>query len=753
MPASRKQASRAPVTHSSERLLRALVAVSLALAPATLPGLATAQGIDQELKDLVPDAAVADPEGWAKSTPPAGSSPSSSAGVQPPPGQPGELDPGSPLANLPGLSVAWPDADPDKPEGATTSPALASLPPDPDVAQALADEQARPQLEVVPAGEEIRVAPHLTLVFPANLATFPEREAFLDRFRALSTLRTLASDNDTIAQIAARARVDKDLLDRLLRVYGYYDAIVLQTVGGSAADGATSKRSEDGIAVRFDVAPGDRFRFGTIDLGNLAAAGPDAPALRESVGIKPGDPLDNDRIVAGRDKLDVDLGETGYAFAEIGAPELLVDHKRLEGDLAIPVEPRGKYNFGHIVSQNPRFLSSHHLEDIARFEPGDLYRRTGQEDLKRAILATGLVSSVTVTPREVAPPPAPGQPGEVVLDVAVIPGPLRTVAGLAGYESGEGLRLEASWEHRNFFPSEGMLRVRGVAGTNEQLLGTTVRWNNFHGRDQVFTLDLTGNTVDRESYNARTVGFSATFEKLTTLTFQKPWVWSLGLEVLATAERESVVAGQAVPRTTYYIAALPARGAFDYSDNLLDPTRGWRTALRVSPEYSKEQGGPTVTYARVQADASAYQPVTGGVVLAERVRVGSIQGAGLESIAPSRRFYAGGGGSVRGFGYQAIGPRDSAGDPSGGRSLVEFSLEARVDTGLLGGAVQLVPFIDAGTVSESATPTLDGMRYGAGLGLRYKTDFGPLRLDIGTPLNRRAGDGRITVSVALGQAF
>ena len=135
------------------------------------------------------------------------------------------------------------------------------------------------------------------------------------------------------------------------------------------------------------------------------------------------------------------------------------------------------------------------------------------------------------------------------------------------------------------------------------------------------------------------------------------------------------------------------------------------------------------------------------------MRLGVIPGTGLDSIAPSRRFYAGGGGSVRGYGYQEIGPRDTAGGPSGGRSLAEFSLEARVSTGWMGGALQLVPFLDAGAVSETVTPDLHDIRYGAGLGIRYKTGFGPIRLDVGTPLNRRPGDGRITVSVALGQAF
>lgn len=650
------------------------------------------------------------------------------------------------MVELPGLTVPWPDSLPQP-------PALASLPPEPDVAQALAQEQQLPRPDAALTGEEVKVGDHLTLVFPQTFKAFPEQGVFVERFRSLSALRKYDTDKDSIAQVAARARADKDLLERLLRIYGYYDALVTQTVGNPRVAGAAAGETSADAAVRFYIAPGERYRFGAIDLGNLSLTGPDYPRLRGAFPILTGDPLDNDRIVAARTKLDTDLGESGYAFAKVGDPDLLVDHKRAEGDLTILTEPGGKYHFGHVISQNPRFLSSHHLEHIARFEPGDLYKRTDQEDLKRAILATGLVSSVTVTPRAVTPPPAPGQTGEVALDVGMVPGPLRTIAGLAGYDTADGLRLEASWEHRNFFPPEGMLRVRGIAGTKEQLVGTTVRWNNFHGRDQVLTLDLYGNTVKRDAYTARTVAFAATFEKLTTLLFQKPWVWSVGLEVLATQEKESAVSGQIVPRNTYFVAALPLRGAFDRSDDLLDPTRGWRAALRVSPEISKQKGGPKVTYARIQADASAYYPVNDRLVIAGRTRLGSIPGTAIENIAPSRRFYAGGGGSVRGYGYQQIGPRDTANAPSGGRSLVEFSLEARVGTGLFGGALQVVPFLDAGSVSAAVTPTFKDMRYGAGLGLRYKTGFGPVRIDVGTPLNPRPGDSRISVSVALGQAF
>jgi translocation and assembly module TamA len=111
----------------------------------------------------------------------------------------------------------------------------------------------------------------------------------------------------------------------------------------------------------------------------------------------------------------------------------------------------------------------------------------------------------------------------------------------------------------------------------------------------------------------------------------------------------------------------------------------------------------------------------------------------IDHVAPSRRFYAGGGASIRGFGYNLVGPRNNLGEPKGGRSLYEFSLEARVNTRFFGGALQLVPFFDAGGVEADVMPKFNDWRYGAGLGIRYRTGFGPIRIDVGTPLNPRAG--------------
>jgi translocation and assembly module TamA len=190
---------------------------------------------------------------------------------------------------------------------------------------------------------------------------------------------------------------------------------------------------------------------------------------------------------------------------------------------------------------------------------------------------------------------------------------------------------------------------------------------------------------------------------------------------------------------------------YDGSDSLLDPTRGFRLSGRLSPEISFHGGH--FSYGRAQFDASAYHPVGERVVVAGRVRLGTIFGAGLFNVAPSRRLYAGGGGSVRGYGYQRLGPKDLDGDPIGGRGLAEFAVEARVRLSAFGGNFGLVPFFDGGTLTSSARPDFSHWRTAAGLGVRYYSLFGPIRIDVGVPLNRQKGDGPFAVTVSLGQAF
>ena len=678
------------------------------------------------LEDLIPDSAVEDPDGWASQ----GADPADAGDAFVP-------EPETPIESPPGFDLPWPDD--------IAIETFEPLEPEEDIQFAEID-LGGPQLDFEDA-ETHRIADNLVLGFPQAEPPFSDRGDFVERFEALSTIEELGSDDANIAQLAARANEDEELLDNLLRVYGYYDGQVIRSIGTLEAGDETASQQP---TVRFDVIPGNRYRYGAIDLGNLASA-QDAETLRAAFEIYPGDYLQSDTIVQEQFDLDRALGETGYPFAAIDAPQLLIDHAREEGDLTLAVEPGGRYVFGAVTSNDPQFLSGEHLSTIARFEPGDTYQRSLSMDLRRAVTATGLVSTVEVTPREITPPQG-DQPGVVEMDVELKRAKLRTLAGAIGYGSEEGFRLQASWEHRNLFPPEGALKVRGIAGTQEQLAGVTFRKNNFGGRDRVLTLDAYANTIDSPAFEARTVALVGNYERKSTLLFQKEFSWSGGLELIATQERPPEIDGVSQPRQTYFVAALPASVLFDETDDLLDPTRGFRLGLRLSPEASTTNSVESF-YLRSRVDGSYYQSIGDRLVLAGRAAFGSIPGADLLAIAPSRRLYAGGGGSVRGYGYRKIGPSDALGEPTGGRSLVEVGLEARIRTGFLDGAVSVVPFVDAGSVGPDPTPGFDEIKVGAGVGLRYHTGFGPIRIDVGVPLTPDEDDAPVAVYVSLGQAF
>ncbi|MBO9516485.1 MAG: BamA/TamA family outer membrane protein [Porphyrobacter sp.] len=714
-------------------LRRVLTGLAASASLICSPVLAQNATTSRELQDLIPDEAVANPEAWAQQ----GVPPDETVVEEGP-----ELQADSPLAEMPLVDVPWPDeAEPVE---------IAPLEPEEDI-QFADFSDLLPDLNKdgtqVAMGLEERISSEVVLVFPADPMLFPERKEFVERFDALSTIERLDDDNN-VGRLAAQAREDEALLNRLLRIYGYYDAIVLRSIGDIQPG---EEKADSRPTVRFEIAPGTQYRVGTVDLGDLAQAGVDYPMLRKTFEVTTGDPLLSDKIVEERFDLDEALGEGGYPFAAIKDPELLVDHARSEGDLTMLVTPGGKYRFGTVTSNVPRLMSGKHLADIARFDPGDTYQRSLELDLRRAILATGLVGSVTLTPVETVAP-ANGEPGTVDIAVDMTPAKLRTISGRIGYGSGEGFKVEGAWEHRNLFPPEGMLRVRGILGTREQFGGITFRKNNFGGRDRILTVDAYASTQDYDAYEAETVSLIGTFERISTLLFQKPFSYSAGLELVATREQEKDAEGNLAPPETFFIAAVPLFAQFDASDDLLDPRKGYRVGVRMSPEASRTNGVESF-YLRGQLDATYYLQTSENLVLAGRLRVASIPGAPLSAIAPSRRLYAGGGGSVRGYDYRGIGPRNSEGDPSGGRSLLELSAEARIQTGLFNGALGVVPFIDAGTVGEDSVPSFDEIKVGAGIGVRYNTGFGPLRIDVATPLNPGPNDGWIGVYVALGQAF
>ncbi|WP_439532306.1 autotransporter assembly complex protein TamA [Polymorphobacter sp.] len=568
-----------------------------------------------------------------------------------------------------------------------------------------------------------------------------------DEFRGLSALWTRRNEPANLAQINRRTVEDRDLIDILLRSIGHYGS-------DTEIEVTPPVRPADPTAVAIAVTPGPLYRFSDIEVKPQAGASPETAELaRLLLGIEPGDPVIAAQVIALEEGLGEKLADAGYPFPQISAPQIVIDHATRSATLVQGVDagPRGIFGETRIEGETQGF-TPRHMRVLTRYKPGDTYDGALREDLRQALVQTGLFGGVSVTPEREGEPAADGT--QTIAMVARVEGaPLRTVSALGGYNTGQGVRVEGGWTHRNFFPPEGALTGRVVAAQREQLVAAEIRRRNFRYRDQTLFLGASVSTEQQFAYRARTATIGASITRESNLIWQKPITFSLGTEVLLTRQLDrSLRSATEDPNATFLIFAIPGSITLDGSDNLRDPSRGFRITTRISPEFTLRQGR-NFNYVRAQLDGTYYQPVGERTVLAARLHMGTIIGANRGRVAPSRRFYAGGGGSVRGFNFQGVGPVDETGAPTGGNSITEASIEARFRFRALGNDIGIVPFVDAGQVYQGTLPSFNSLRIGAGVGLRYYTAFGPVRIDVATPITREARDPRVAFYVSIGQSF
>ncbi|RYE03227.1 MAG: hypothetical protein EOP61_05545 [Sphingomonadales bacterium] len=559
-----------------------------------------------------------------------------------------------------------------------------------------------------------------------------------DRFKSLSALRQGDGKAANSAMVAARAREDEKLAVRLMQSLGYYDGTAISAV-------EQVPKNSGNVQASVIASPGALYRLGTVSV----VADPTVPPglIERELNLNPGDPIEADRVQGAEANVSLRLPQQGYPFVKVGQRDILLDEDVHTGDYTLPVSVGPRAVFGDVVTQGRRqALSAEHINILRRYKSGAIYDVRATDDLRDALIATSLFSTISVEPVRTG---EPGPDGTEVVNILVrqAAGPPRTLAGEAGYSTGQGIRLEGSWTHRNLFPPEGAVILSGVLGTQEQRASATFRRSNAGQRDRTFQTSVSLNHQDYEAYESYTGTLSIRWSRDSTPIWQKRWTYFYGAEIVGSNEDRFNYNRGKRDRGTWLIAALPGFVGYDRSDNLLNPTRGYRIKLNGSPETSVR--GAARPYARMMLEGTYYQPVSSSIVLAARARVGSIAGIARDDLPPSRRYYAGGGGSVRGFGYQELGPRSPDGKPVGGRSFNEFALEARYRFGDLG----IVPFIDAGQVYEGIYPTGQRMRFGAGIGGRLYTNFGPIRVDVATPIKRQKGESKVALYISIGQAF
>lgn len=571
-----------------------------------------------------------------------------------------------------------------------------------------------------------------------DLADKETETSLKSEFNALSALKKGDGKAANTAMISARLTEDSQLMETVLASEGWYSPVI-RTRLDAPADQANPEMSA--VIV---VAPGKRYVFSDIVL----KADPTEPAglVADNFALKVGEPIVAERVQGAEAKIAVALPENGYPFAVVGQRDILLDQDKGDGVYTLPVTtgPRGR--FGGFTTDGDLAFDAEHIQVLARFKRGELYDSRKVDDLRKALVATSLFSTVSVEPRKTDSAVGDGTQ-YVDLYVKQDAGPPRTISGSLGYAAGEGVTAQATWTHRNMFPPEGALIGNAILGTRQQGAGVTFRRSNAGKRDRTFELVAEAFHNDYDAYSAYTGRLAARIARDSTPIWQKRYTYAFGVELLATAETDYDPATNDRKRNTYYVAGLNGQVGFDTSDDLLNPTKGYRVTALLQPEATVRDGFDP--YFRARVDASTYYPVSDSLVLAARVRFGTIQGAGLFDIAPSRRLYSGGGGSVRGYAYQALGEQAPDGNPVGGRSLNEGSFEARYRFGNYG----VVAFVDAGQAYAETMPQFSDLRYGVGIGGRFYTNFGPVRLDLATPLGRKPGESRFNIYVSIGQAF
>ena len=558
------------------------------------------------------------------------------------------------------------------------------------------------------------------------------------QFRDYSSLEEGDGKAANATMVSARAKEDEQLAVRLMKSIGYYDGTAISTI-------ELSKGKDGKLLVTITATPGKLFT-----LGSIATKGdPTTPPglVDEALHLKVGDPIDAVRVEAAEANVSLRLPQQGYPFFKVGERDILLDDSDYTGAYTLPYDlgPRASFGGFTIEGDDPPF-DAEHVKVLARFKKGDLYDSRKVDDLRQALVATGLFSTVSAAPKETGET-APDGTEYVNMLVQQSPGPMRTLAGEAGYGTGEGILVQGSWTNRNLFPPEGALIVSGKAGTQEQGLSGTFRRSNAGKRDRTVTLGVSADHSNYDAYEAFTGTLFGRISYDSTPIWQKRFTYGYGFELVGTNEDVWNFDANERQRKTFFVAALPLDAGFDTSDSLLNPTRGFRIKANVSPEAAVKGGFRP--YARIRLEGDVYYPATDSLVLAGRLAVGTIPGIDRDELPPSRRFYSGGGGSVRGYGYQQLGPIAPDGKPIGGLSFNEFSLEARYRFGNFG----IVPFIDGGQSYDTVYPRGSDLHYGAGIGGRFYTNFGPLRVDVATPLNPRPGDPKVALYISIGQAF
>ena len=590
--------------------------------------------------------------------------------------------------------------------------------------------------------------------------------------RDASSLYSLRKDAPGDGEALAR-RAESDfgpIIDALWGA-GYYNANVTISIDGATlpiassdiaafARAAEAYRNRAPAPVIIKVDPGPFFKLRSVRVVNaLGVEFSEAELPQRIVGLKPGDPAAASEIRAAETRIINYFRKEGRPLAKIQSIAPVVDHAQNVMDVTVTAAPGPIAPFGEATINGPQTFDPAIVRSFLYIYPGDPYSPAAVADARNSIREIPAVGGVRITEGTALDPY-----GRLPYRIDVEDRLPYAIGASVKYSTTNGPEGQVYWEDRNVFGGAERLRLQASVFYAPPWFIASQSLRNFSpddigGRISASFLKpaLWGTTNDllidalAEKISTSGAGFVGYQAEDTDVTASLRHRFNQNFWVQAGLEAQKGDATDALGTVNYTLVGVPVSANFDTTDSKLDPPRGVR--VNVSAVGFGTFLGSSLDLVQAKAGASAYYSIDADsrYVLAGRVAAGAMGGPQLDEIPANWRFYAGGGGSVRGYAYNELGPTVFWGAVVGGKSLFDASAELRVK---VTDTIGVVPFFDIGNAFASNFPNFDQHLFtAAGLGLRYYTSVGPIRLDVAFPLERHAGTGPVAVYVSIGQSF
>ncbi|MEM7667921.1 MAG: BamA/TamA family outer membrane protein, partial [Pseudomonadota bacterium] len=473
----------------------------------------------------------------------------------------------------------------------------------------------------------------------------------------------------------------------------------------------------------------------------ITSRGPAPELSAEDFGAPIGAPAVAASIIDAETRAVTKLKDAGFPYAEKGSRNSLADLEEHTIEVVTPLDAGPLSVFGPLTFEGLSEVEEDYLRTYLDFEAGQTFSQKELEDYQGELLSTDLFDTLSVRAPDDAPDGEP--PVALPITVSAKERKKRTVSAAARYNTDDGPSVLFGYENRNLFGANETFTAEAIAGLDLQRIAFGYREPQYLRDGQDFTSGFVLEREEDDAFDALTATLTAGLERSLN-----PF-WTIGGGGLLEA---SLIDDGITGETESYLAGLPAFAEYDGSNDLLNPTEGIRFRADVIP-FIGQFDGDLANFLSIDTKGSTYYDFTGSgdYVLAGRGRFGSIIADDVTTVSDTRRLYSGGGNSVRGYQQRFIGPLDANDDPTGGLSAVELGIEMRATlVGALGGVI----FVDAGSVSEEVFPAFEeGVQVAAGLGFRFYSPAGPIRVDIAFPVNGRDVDDTFQFYFSIGQAF